>query len=122
MVEFPPLGNKRNGAQRGSQHKKGGSGRKKKIHLVGDSHGRRCYGRIKSKMDAEVRASVFPGKPLSFLIEHAGEAEEVSPADLLVVVGGTNQVSEDSISGLTQKFDSLAGIRKGDVLWVETPF
>ncbi|KAG8308817.1 hypothetical protein J6590_100484 [Homalodisca vitripennis] len=122
MVEFPPLGNKRNGAQRASQHKKGGSGRKKKIHLVGDSHGRRCYGRIKSKMDAEVRASVFPGKPLSFLIEHAGEAEEVSPADLLVVVGGTNQVSEDSISGLTQKFDSLAGIRKEDVLWVETPF
>ncbi|KAG8311370.1 hypothetical protein J6590_044517 [Homalodisca vitripennis] len=26
MVEFPPLGNKRNGAQRGSQHKKRGVG------------------------------------------------------------------------------------------------
>lgn len=51
-----------------------------------------------------MRLDVFPGKPLSYLIDQAGEpGKKVSP-DILVMVGGTNNVSEESIIALGEKF------------------
>lgn len=85
----------------------------RRIHVVGDSHGRQCFGRIKSVVEREVKLDVFPGKPLSYLIDQAGDPRKI--------VGGTNNVLDESIAELRENIHSLSERLKGDVLWVETP-
>ncbi|KAG8335510.1 hypothetical protein J6590_066420 [Homalodisca vitripennis] len=121
MEDFPPLEARR----KGDSGSRGDGKFVRGVGVVGDSHGRRCRGRLKACLgsEVEVMTKVMPGKPMSHLIDCASESDKgAADSDLLVIVGGTNGVTENSISDLGTKIDRCLKNKKRYVLWVEAPY
>jgi hypothetical protein len=96
------------------------------IQVIGDSHARDCVSRIKDLVKDRYTVNVWlaPNKPLVDLIK-----ENVKPTlknlkhdDFLVILGGVNRVSQDSIREIGQELDALATATVPcRLIWVEAP-
>ncbi|KAG8298234.1 hypothetical protein J6590_018639 [Homalodisca vitripennis] len=64
-----------------------------------------------------------PGDPVMSMVDRAGAVTgEAEASDYLVMVGGTNFVTEESVQRLGPRLDALAEGMQGRVVWVETPY
>ncbi|KAG8327451.1 hypothetical protein J6590_020152 [Homalodisca vitripennis] len=64
-----------------------------------------------------------PGDPVMSMVDRVGAVTSKAEAsDYLVMVGGTNFVTEENVERLGPKLDALAEGVQGRVVWVETPY
>ncbi|KAG8321039.1 hypothetical protein J6590_054992 [Homalodisca vitripennis] len=126
----PPLTGKRKGGLKGNVRGEsvwggrvsgGGADR-----VVSVSHGRGCglrLGRSEVGKICFIEDHTKPGDPVMSMVDRAGAvATKAKASDYLVLVGGTNCVTEESVERLSPKLDALAVGMQGRVVWVETPY
>lgn len=103
------------------------SNKNPKLNIVGDSHARNCCDKIQRKVgnSFKVQSLMAPGAPIDCVIKKATEiVKDLDDDDLLVVVGGVNNMSAGSVSSLGNQIDELyasARDKNKNIIWTETP-
>jgi hypothetical protein len=96
-----------------------------KINVIGDSHARHCSDMIQQRVGNGffVESMVAPGAPVSNLVDRAAVAgKDLQDGDLLVLVGGVNDMTESGLAELSTGIDRLSGcIGNKSLVWTETP-
>ncbi|KAG8276553.1 hypothetical protein J6590_063446 [Homalodisca vitripennis] len=96
------------------------------VRLVSDSHGRGCGDRLRESKIGDkfqILENVQPGTSLMSMIDRAGEVtKQAGDSDFVLMVGGSNAISNQTNLELGSGLDNLAEGLKGRVLWVETPY
>ncbi|KAG8272775.1 hypothetical protein J6590_033432 [Homalodisca vitripennis] len=136
LKDFPPLTGKRKGGIKGNVrgesvwggHVSGGGVDRSGcvLRVVSDSHGRGCglrLGRSEVGKICFIEDHTKPGDPVMSMVDRAGAVTgKAEASDYLVMVGGTNLVTEESVERLDPRLDALAEGVQGRVVWVETPY
>ncbi|KAG8291483.1 hypothetical protein J6590_058973 [Homalodisca vitripennis] len=96
------------------------------VRLVSDSHGRGCGDRLRGSKIGDkfqILEDVQPGTSFMSMIDRAGEVtKQAGDSDFVLMVGGSNAISNQTNLELGSGLDNLAEGLKGRVLWVETPY
>ncbi|KAG8333117.1 hypothetical protein J6590_009579 [Homalodisca vitripennis] len=96
------------------------------VRLVSDSHGRGCGDRLRGSKIGDkfqILENVQPGTSFMSMIDRAGEVtKQAGDYDFVLMVGGSNAISNQTNLELGSGLDNLAEGLKGRVLWVETPY
>ncbi|KAG8314964.1 hypothetical protein J6590_080824 [Homalodisca vitripennis] len=136
LNDFPPLTGKRKGGKKGNVrgesvwggHVSGGGVVRSGcvLRVVSDSHGRGCglrLGRSEVGKICFIEDHTKPGDPVMSKVDRAGVVTGKAEASgYLVMVGGPNFVTEESVQRLGPRLDALAEGMQGRVVWVETPY
>lgn len=104
--------------------------KKPRLVVVGDSHARNCGEMIRDmggrgSRGSQALAVVLPGAPMATVIQTAKhELKGIGEKDLCFVVGGTNDISDESVALVENKLGELISdlASPSSLVLVETPY